>query len=54
MFEIDLDGEVTTLDGYDAKNAAQVMLFGKGGLDPEAEHTLVSGEMRQSGRREER
>ena len=41
MFEMDLDGQVTTSDGYGA-NKAQELLFGQGGLDPAVEHTVVS------------
>jgi hypothetical protein len=41
MFEMDLDGQVTTSDGYGA-NKAQELLFGQGGLDPDVEHTVVS------------
>ena len=42
VFEVDLDGQVATLDGYDVVNVPQVMLFGQGGLDPTVEHTVVS------------
>lgn len=41
MFEMDLDGQVTTSDGYGA-NKAQELLFGQGGLDPDVGHTVVS------------
>ena len=43
MYEMELDGVVQTGDGYQQTNVAQVLLFGKGGLDAGVDHTVVSG-----------
>jgi hypothetical protein len=43
MYEMELDGVVEVADGYQQANLAQVLLFGKGGLDAGVDHTVVSG-----------
>ena len=42
MYEMELDGVVEAADGYQQTNLAQVLLFGKGGLDAGVDHTVVS------------